>query len=162
MAHRAPSTATRLVDAILPLVRLTRLGVAVAVSVTLQVVGAILAIQQRMAYGFGGQGDPNRVAYDFLFGNGTAESPPVVFLALIVLAGLLAAVRGRASVIGCVAIAVLSVVSTIGLFGEPHTRHAFTPGSLEPGWAAYQLLFLASLVAMFVFALRQVATRPRT
>ena len=142
--------------------RLTRLGVAVAVTVTLQAVGAMLAIQQRMAYGFGGQGDPNRVAYDFVFGSGTAESPPVVFLALIVLAGLLSAVRGRVSVIGCVAIAALSVVETIGLFGEPHTRQAFTPGSLEPGWAAYQLLYVASVVAMFVFAVQQLAAGRRT
>jgi hypothetical protein len=48
------------------------------------------------------------VARDFVFGSGTAESPPAVVLVLLVLAALLAAVRGRVSVIGCVAVAALS------------------------------------------------------
>lgn len=141
--------------------RLSRLVIAVAASVILQIVGAVIAIQQRLAYGFGGQGDPNNVARDFVLGGGTAESPPVLFLVLLVLAGLLAAVRGRGGIIGCVTLTVLSVLDAIGFLGEPHTRHVVAPGSLEPGWAAYELLALASVVAIFVLALRELAARRR-
>ncbi|TMD08513.1 MAG: hypothetical protein E6J02_04875 [Chloroflexi bacterium] len=141
--------------------RLTRLGIAVAASITLQVVGAVLAIQQRLAYGFGGHGDPNQVARDFVLGGGTAESPSVVFLVLLVLAAVLAAVRGRVGVIACVAVSALSVLEVIGFLGEPHTWRTFSLGSLEPGWAAYELLALASLVAMFLLAVRELAVRRR-
>lgn len=85
--------------------------------VVLLLLGTLVAVLAGWPAQFGGSGDPDAVASEFL-SRGTALSPPLVPLALFALAGLLAARPGRLGAGARAVLLVLSVVFVIGGVGE--------------------------------------------
>ena len=87
------------------------------------VVGTILSIVAGWPAQFGGPGNPNNVAGEFL-SRGTALSAPLSVMVALVLLTLLASSRRWWGTIGVVGLCLLAVVTFIGSMGE-----AFAPAT---------------------------------
>jgi hypothetical protein len=146
-APTAPASAARL------LVRVC------LVSTGLLLAATVLAIVAGWPAQFGGAGDPEAVAAEFLT-RGTALSPPAVPLALFVAAALLSRRRGAGGVVAIVVLMVLGVVFVVGGLGEamaPATADVPVIALTASGVAA-ALLGVAVLV-LSVLALRERRSR---
>jgi uncharacterized membrane protein YhaH (DUF805 family) len=85
--------------------------------VIVMVVGAAVSIAAEWPAQFGGQGDPDEVAAEFL-SRGTALAPPVAPLLLFAICAALASRRDRWGTTAVVGAMLLSVVFIIGSLGE--------------------------------------------
>ena len=135
------------------LVRLCLLGTVLLLAATL------LAIVAGWPAQFGGAGDPDAVAAEFLI-RGTALSPPAVPLALFAGAALLSRRRGAAGVAATAVVMLLGIVFVVGGLGEataPATADVPALALTASGGAA-ALLGVAVLV-LGVLALRERAGR---
>lgn len=110
-------------------------------------IGTAVAVDKRLPYGLGGQGDPARVWQDFVRGGGTALSPPLFIVLLFGVLTVLAAWRGRAGLVGVAGLTLLAGLAVGTILGEPLVRRVLTPAD-----AAFPetLLALASLVGAVV------------
>jgi hypothetical protein len=140
-----------------------RLLVRVCLLSTLLLVAAtLLAIVAGWPAQFGGPGDPDAVAAEFLT-RGTALSPPAVPLALFAGAALLSRRGGAAGVVATVVLMLLGVVFVVGGLGEavaPATADVPALALMASGGAA-ALLGVAVLV-LGALALRERAARRGT
>lgn len=124
-----------------------------------QAVAIPVGILYRWPYQFGGPGDPDRVASDFLV-NGTAVSIPVVpVLILLLLFRFLVRSRNGWGTLAAVGLCILGVLVTIASLGEAFAPH--TPD--VPRWA----LVLSGVVnggsglALFLSAAAELRDRMR-
>ena len=100
-----------------------RLSVAAAVALTVWALGAGLSIAARWPAQFGGPGDPDAVAGEFV-ARGTATAPPLPLLAVVAALALLARSRrwwGTAAVAGLCLVAGLTLVGSLGEALAPPT-----------------------------------------
>jgi hypothetical protein len=111
-------------------------------------IGAVISIQQRLPYEFGGHGDPGRVAADFFTGGGTAAAPPFPVMVILAVLGILAAFRSQWAAIAVALAGLSGVVGAVGYLGEPHTWRVLAAGSFEPGWSAFDVVTIVVLVAL--------------
>jgi hypothetical protein len=142
-------------------VDLTRVGLAVIANLIGMAIGAVISIQQRMPYEFGGHGDPSRVASDFFGGSGTAVAPPFSVMVILAVLGVLAALRGKWATIPVALICVLAVIGGIGFLGEPHTWRVVQPGSFDGPWAVYDLISVVLIASLLVTAGLELIARFR-
>jgi hypothetical protein len=124
-------------------------------------IGAVISIQQRMPYEFGGHGDASRVASDFFGGGGTAVAPPFSVMVILALLGALAALRGKWAMIPVALICVLAIVGGVGFLGEPHTWRVIRPGSFDGPWAVYDLITVVLIASLLVTAGLELIARLR-
>lgn len=87
------------------------------------VVGTIISIVAGWPAQFGGQGNPDNVAGEFL-SRGTVFSPPLALMVALVAFALLATRRGWSGALGGVGLCLLAVATLIGSLGE-----AFAPST---------------------------------
>lgn len=87
------------------------------VLVVVMVVGAIVSIAAGWPAQFGGQGDPEAVASEFLT-RGTALAPPLIPLVLFALCAFGARRDGRWTMVATIGAVLLAVVFVIGSLGE--------------------------------------------
>jgi hypothetical protein len=85
--------------------------------ITFAVAGTAIGIAAGLPYQFGGVGDPARVSEDFI-GKGTAVSPPLVALAILLVAMALAARDGVVGRVGSGVLALLAAVFFVATLGE--------------------------------------------
>ena len=100
-----------------------RLTVAAAVALGVWALGAVLAVAARWPAQFGGSGDPDAVAAEFV-ARGTATAPPLPLLVVVAGLALLARSRrwwGTAAVAGLCVVAVLTLVGSLGEALAPPT-----------------------------------------
>lgn len=123
------------------------------------VIGLVVSFAYKLPYEFGGHGDPNKMAEDFV-AHGTALAPPLVPIILLIAFTILAPSRkwwGTLSVIGLI---LLGVLFSIGQLGE-----SFVPGGLTGfGAVAIGALRLAGIllaVSMVVFGALELVSRIR-
>jgi hypothetical protein len=121
------------------------------------IVGTAIGIAARLPYQFGGVGDPARVAEEFVT-RGTAVSPPLVALAILAVAILIAAQRGLVGRIGSALLAVLGAVFTIPTLGELFGAGAFS-GIAQLFVIGWSLIGAAILAAMCAFGVREALGR---
>lgn len=123
----------------------------------LSVVGTVIGVAAHLPYQFGGVGDPARVTEDFV-GKGTAVSPPLVALVLLVAAIVIAAQRGRVGRIGSGLLAVLAAISFVPTLGETFGAGAFS-GVTRVFVIMWSLVGTAIIAAVFVFGVREALAR---
>ena len=125
-------------------------------STVLLLVATMLAIVAGWPAQFGGPGDPDDVAAEFLT-RGTALSPPALPLALFAGAALLARRRGAAGVVATVVLMLLGVVFVVGGLGE-----AAAPATADvPALALTASGGAAALLGVAVLVLGALALRER-
>jgi hypothetical protein len=120
-------------------------------------VGTAIGIAARLPFQFGGIGDPARVSEDFLT-NGTAVSPPIVALVILIVAVVVALQRGLVGRLGSGVLALLAVVFFVATLGEVFGSGAFS-GATQLFVILWNLLGAALIAAMFVFGGREALRR---
>jgi hypothetical protein len=121
------------------------------------VVGTAIGVVARLPYQFGGVGDAARVSEDFL-SKGTAVSPPIVALVILVL-GIVVALRpGLMGRLGSGLLALLAGVFFVATVGEIIGAGAFT-GPTQVFVIAWNLLGAALIAGMFAFGAGEALRR---
>src|SRR5262245_12888590 len=135
--------------------RLTRTSVVYIVWAT---AAGIVAIAQNRPAGFAGQATGLSATNDFLFGIGTALSPPLWWIAIQALLTRWAPRPDRIGRIGIYGLILFGVLECVGALGEPITYTVFAPGTFDPFLAIVQagMIVLPAIMAVFgVRALRR-------
>lgn len=134
-------------------------------SVLLYMVIALLAgrvaLAQNLPAEFGGFHTGLTASQDFLYGMGTALSPP--FFALLIQLGLLLLTPrkdgwGTAGVLG---LTIMGVMMCFGAMGEPINRKIFNPATFDPLKAILMAGMILIPVAIVVFGLMEWLRRRR-
>jgi hypothetical protein len=120
-------------------------------------VGTAIGIAARLPFQFGGIGDPARVSEDFI-SKGTAVSPPVVALVILIVAVAVALQGGLVGRFGSGMLALLAGVFFVATLGEVFGSGAFS-GPTQLFVILWNLFGGALIAAMFVFGGRE-ALRP--
>ena len=119
-------------------------------------IGTSIAIQQGLPAEFGGRGDPDNVAGEFIT-RGTAMSPPLTTLLVLVGAVALCLRRDLLAKLGLVGIIVLGVLFTIGGLAEPNDpQGSSVPAALH---GVLKFLGVAASITMALLALRELVGR---
>lgn len=121
------------------------------------VAGTAIGIAAALPYQFGGVGDPARVSEEFI-GKGTAVSPPVVALAILIVAMAIAVRGGVVGRVGSGLLALLAAVFFVATLGELVGAGAFS-GLTQAFVVAWSLIGAAIIAAMGVFAVREAIGR---
>jgi hypothetical protein len=125
-------------------------------TLVLSTVGAVVAIADRLPAEFGGPGDPNNVAGEFL-SRGTALSPPLVPMVLQVVFTVLATARRRWwGTLGVAGLTLLGLLYLIGGLGE-----GFWPDRFNLFEKLLQFLGLVSALLMLGLGLLALLPRRR-
>jgi len=120
-------------------------------------VAGIIAIARDLPAGFAGQASGLPVRGDFVFGMGTALSPPVWWMVIQLLLTRWAARSDRRRRAGVLGLIVFGLLECIGALGEPITYEVFSPSTLDPGLALIQsgMIALPAAMAWFGFLARR-------
>jgi len=127
-------------------------------------VSTVFAIINKLPYEVGGTGDPNTVAADFIT-RGTAISPPLFILLVLLLCAGLTLRRGWVGTVGVVGIILLGILALVAGLQEPivwRTLQAPVFGVFEIGILVLESLSLLLALAMIVFGVLTLIERNRT
>src|SRR5438270_10466379 len=123
------------------------------------IIDLLVSFVYELPYEFGGQGDPNNMAGDFV-AHGTALAPPLVPIILLMVFAFLAPSRrwwGTLSVVGLI---LLEVLFTVGQLGE-----SFVPGNFAgfgaAGIGALRVVGILLAVSMVIFGTLELVGRMR-
>jgi hypothetical protein len=123
--------------------------------------GAVVAIVSDRPAEFGGSTSGLPVVQDFIYGSGTAMSPPLLWW--MVPQGLLTWLawnqRNRRSTWGVIGLGVAGAATFIGALGEPITYELLNPVTFNPLLAVIQAGMIVIPVLMTVFAIQEWRTR---
>lgn len=125
--------------------------------VAFAVAGTAIGIAMGLPYQFGGVGDPARVAEGFI-SKGTAVSPPLVALVVLIVAIVVAAWGGVLGRVGSGLLALLATIFFVATLGEVFGAEAFR-GMTQAFVIAWNLIGAAMIAAMFVFGVREALGR---
>jgi hypothetical protein len=92
----------------------------------------LVASTQNLPGEFGGIRDGLTAAQDFLYGMGTAISPPLLTLIMQFVLLMLAPRKDRWGSLGVLGLAITGLLTFIGAFGEPINFKIFNPATLDP------------------------------
>jgi hypothetical protein len=126
--------------------------------VAFAVVGTGVGVVARLPYQFGGVGDAARVSEDFL-SKGTAVSPPIVALVILVIGIVIALRPGLMGRLGSGLLAFLAGVFFVATVGEIVGAGAFS-GPTQIFVIAWNLLGAVLIAAMFAFGAREALAAP--
>ena len=135
------------------------LGRAAILYIAWSLMAATVAIARDLPAEFAGFTSQLSVTEEFVYGMGTALSPPLYWLAVL---AILVALLGRADVWGKVAaggLALSGLVTAIGAAGEPITLRALAPATFDPMLVAIQAGMILIPVAMAVLGWRELRRR---
>ncbi len=100
-------------------------------------VGAVVSIVAGWPDQFGGSGDPNNVAGEFV-ARGTATAPPLVPIMVLLLVFILLALSrrwwGTLGVVGLCLLAVFTFIGSLGEAGAPYTPDVPRAVLVTPAW----------------------------
>ncbi len=119
-------------------------------------IGAVVAIVSNRPAQFGGSTSGMPVVQDFIYGSGTAMSPPLWWL---VPQGLLTWLawnqRNRRGTWGVIGLGVAGAATFIGALGEPITYELLNPVTFNPLLAIIQAGMIIIPSVMTVFAIQE-------
>jgi hypothetical protein len=127
-------------------------------------ISTMFAIINKLPYEVGGTGDPNTVAADFIT-RGTAISPPLFILLVLLLFAALTLRRGWVGTVGVMGIILLGVVAVVAGLQEPivwRTLQASAFGVFEIGIIVLESLSLVLALTMIVCGVLALIERNRT
>jgi len=140
---------------------LKRLITSVSLYMAIALVAGVIAIVENLPAQFGGSHTGLTATQDFLYGMGTALSPP--FYALIIQFGLLMLVprKDRWGTFGVVGLTVIGLMTCFGALGEPINRRIFNPATFDPVKALIMVGMILIPLVIVVFGLMEWARRRR-
>jgi len=123
-------------------------------------IGTIIAIVENRSAEFGGSSTGLPVVQDFLYGMGTAMSPPLYWLMAQVALTILAPRRDRWGGVGVAGLAIFGL-SGIGALGEPINLEILNPVTFNLLNAVIQSGMIIIPFAMMVFGILEWSRRRR-
>lgn len=125
-------------------------------------VAAIVAIRENRPAEFAGSMSGLPVLQDFIYGMGTAMSPPLYAMLVLALLTILSLRAGRRGLIGVVGLTIAGLLFSIGALGEPINLELLNPASFDPLKAVLQTGMILVPLLMAVFGWREWANRRKT
>jgi hypothetical protein len=122
-------------------------------------VGAAIAIAEGLPAGFGGAESRLSVSQDFVYGMGTALSPPLYWLATQLGLTALLVRTDTWGKFGAGGLAVAGAATLVGALGEPITLVVFAPATFEPVKAVVQAGMIVIPAILAVFGWRELRRR---
>ena len=120
-----------------------------------------IAVAENRVAEFGGSHTELTALESFLFGNGTALSPPLYWLLAQVVLTLLAPRQDRWGSVGVIGLALFGLLSVIGALGEPILLETFNPATFNLLKAVVQAGMILLPIAMLVFGILEWLRRRR-
>jgi uncharacterized membrane protein YeaQ/YmgE (transglycosylase-associated protein family) len=120
-------------------------------------IGAVVAIVSNRPAQFGGSTSGFPVVQDFLYGTGTALSPPLLWWMVpqALLTWLAWNQRNRRSTWGVIGLMLFGAATFIGALGEPITYELLNPVTSNPLLAVIQAGMIIIPLVMMVFAIQE-------
>jgi uncharacterized membrane protein YeaQ/YmgE (transglycosylase-associated protein family) len=120
-------------------------------------IGAVVAIVSNRPAQFGGSTSGLPVIQDFLYGTGTALSPPLLWWMVpqALLTWLAWNQRNRRSTWGVIGLMLFGAATFIGALGEPITYELLNPVTSNPLLAVIQAGMIIIPLVMMVFAIQE-------
>lgn len=140
---------------------LKRLIASVSLYMAIALIAGVIAIVENLPAEFAGSSTGLTATQDFLYGMGTALSPP--FYTLIIQLGLLLLIprRDRWGTVGVVGLTVLGLMTFTGALSEPINLRIFNPATFDPLKALIMAGMILLPVAIMVLGLMEWARRRR-
>ena len=141
-----------------------RLVLVAVLNLILQFIGAAISIAKKLPYEFGGTGDPNNVAQDFLRGGGTALSAPLIPLLVLVVLVILAFRRDGWGILAVGGITLLALLFAVAGSQEPilwRTLRSSPFGVFEAVVVALGVAGILLSLLMLLFGVRELLERVR-
>jgi hypothetical protein len=140
---------------------LKRLMISVLLYMVIALIAGVIAIAENLPAEFGGSSTGLTVTQDFIYGMGTALSPPFYTL-IIQLAFLwLAPRKDRWGTVGVLGLAVIGLMTFIGALSEPINLRIFNPATFDPLKAVIMAGMILIPLAIMVFGLMEWSRRRR-
>ena len=138
-----------------------RVIVASVLYLIMSVIGTIVAVVQERPAEFLGTSTGLPALQDWLYGMGTAFSPPFYWMAVQVVFMVLAPKSGKAGTVGLLGLAIIGGTNTFGALAEPITYTVFNPATFDPLGAAIQVGMVILPFAMMIVAVQEWSRRRR-
>ena len=140
---------------------LRRLIACSVVYIVWSLIATAIAIAENRPAGFAGLSTGLPAMQDFLYGMGTAMSPPLYYLLAQVVLTILTPRRDRWGGVGVGGLALFGLFSVIGALGEPILLEIFNPGAFNIFKALIYTGMILVPSATLVFAIRARSERLR-
>ena len=124
-------------------------------------IGAVAAIIENRPANPGGFSTGLPVLQDFLYGNGTAMSPPLYMMAAQALFTILALRRDRWGTFGVGGLTISGLLFGVGMLVEPILFEIFNPATFVPFKALIVIALIIVPLVMIVFGFREWRRRRR-
>jgi hypothetical protein len=144
-----------------PPATLKRLTISVILYMVMALIAGLVAIAQNLPAEFAGSSTGLTATQDFMYGMGTALSPPLYLLPIQIALLWLAHRRDRWGQVGVGGLTVIGLMTCFGALGEPINRRIFNPATFEPVKAALMTGMILIPVVIVIFGLMEWARRRR-
>ena len=144
--------------------QIKRLVMVAVLNLILQFIGAFISIAWKLPYEFGGRGDPNNVAQDFLHGGGTALSAPLIPLLILSVFLMLASRRDWWGMLAIGGIVLSSMLFIVAGLQEPilwRTLRSSSFGAIEMIVIALGVAGNLLSLLMLLFGIQELLARVR-
>ena len=140
---------------------LKRLTASVILYMVIALIAGAIAILENLPAQFGGFSTGLTAMQDFLYGMGTALSPPFHTLIIQFVLLVVAPRKDRWGTFGVLGLTLIGLMTCIGALGEPINRRIFNPATFDPVKALIMAGMILIPVVIVVFGLMEWARRHR-
>jgi hypothetical protein len=137
------------------------LTISVILYMVIALIAGVVAIAQNLPAQFAGSSTGLTATQDFMYGMGTALSPPLYLLPIQIALLWLARRRDQWGQAGVGGLTVIGLMTCFGALGEPINRRIFNPATFEPLKAVLMAAMILLPVVIVVLGLMEWARRRR-
>ena len=132
---------------------LKRLSISVILYMVIALIAGLVAIAQALPAQFAGSSTGLTATQDFIYGMGTALSPPLYLLPIQITLLWLARRRDLWGKVGVGGLTAIGLMTCFGALGEPINRRIFNPVTFEPVKAVLMAGMILIPVVIMIFGL---------
>lgn len=140
---------------------LKRLTTSVILYMMIALIAGVIAILENLPAQFAGSSTGLTTTQDFLYGMGTALSPPFYTLIIQLALLMLAPRKDRWGTFGVLGLTLIGLMTCIGALSEPINRRIFNPATFDPVKAVIMAGMILLPLAIVGFGLMEWARRHR-
>jgi hypothetical protein len=140
---------------------LRRLVASSILYIVIALIATGIALVENRPAEFGGSSTGLPVVQDFLYGRGTAMSPPLYWLIAQIVLTVFAARHDRWGAVGVVGLAIFGLLSGIGALGEPIILEIFNPATFNLFKVVIQAGIIVLPFLMMVYGILEWSRRRR-
>ena len=138
---------------------LKRLIVSTICYMVIALIGGVVAIRENLPAGIGGYHSEQTVTQGFIYGIGTALSPPLYTLIVQIALLLLTSRKDRWGTVGVFGLTLIGLMTCVGALGEPINQQIFNPATFDPLKALIMAGMILIPFAIVVFGLMEWSRR---